>query len=251
MSRVTRGNFVSHHDTHPVIFSVVLTDKFGADWVEWEPEVLREEIEREFRHTVSTINWDIIQAVRTLLSTESPWENWVAFTAVSSALNNNIVDFHSLQQPTPAQLANTVEIFNLLNDDNSFSDEVIKFMAACCLHEDLVLVPEQLSFVQDAVSQPRYRCEACDWVGDSRGEDTRCWHCGSPKVTLFLTHDPEPVRKRLEELKPQLQDHAPFQVLDERDEDIQIARLLMIAGYTSHRKRQLKEQLEEFGHDTR
>jgi hypothetical protein len=229
----------THHDSHPVVLASVLVEHLDPEWVLWEPETLREEILSVFKKSdISTLVWQKIQAVRTCIAVESPWKNYGVFAVVLQPINNNLVDFVSLQQPTLAQCAFAVTVLQEI-DDHVFSDEVERFVAAEALDDGVVCLPRVLSFAQEWVTEPRYRC-ACGWVGDAREVDT-CWRCGGSSLKRFSVFDPSPVQKRYDEFVKKA-DRSALSLDD--GIDVQVSKLLMIDGYLSYRNRLKTEQTD-------
>ena len=225
-----------------VTLAAALTSTLGAEWVLWEPETLRAELEEAFnRSEVSTLNWDQIQAVRTCLLVPSPWENWSVFARVCPPINNNILDFETLQKPTAAQCAFCVHVMAELGD-HKWSDEVEQFIAAAHLDESIVYLPPPVDFAQEWSSEPRVRCQDCGWRGDDVGPV--CWGCGSSKLDHYTERDPAPVKKRYDEIVAQIEKTGDHDLLrEDSTEDVQTAKLLVVRGYLEHRQSQLEEQV--------
>lgn len=268
-----------HHDAHPVALSSLLVKRFGGDWIEWEPETLWEEISKEFTPlfrskfgarffvTVSSLTKNKIQAVRTLLLTNGFWDAWEIFSPVTQALNNNIPTFHLLQKPSVAQLFNAVTIAKMIKSDQEYSEEVGRYVAACALDEGVWVLPEPLYFAQLYAAQPQYECLDCGNIDelDIPKTDARCDACtcrfstdhdahalnwkparGIPEeagknLKLSLKHDPTAAQARWDQIKGMPADEVE---LDEEQDDIVCAKLLVARDYMGLRKRQLRHQLE-------
>ena len=256
--------FFGFHDAHPVALTMALMEKFGSEWFEWEPEVLRSEIVSSFHTTnVSEHNWQKIQAVRTLVSTVGFWQEWHIFEKLIQALNNNIPRFDILQRATVSQLMAGVDIANTIRVD-AFGREIQAYVAACALDEGVVYVPPPIDFAQGLLSCPKYRCPVCGTVDTDDMGDGKCDYCcgrfqhehplsmkpspyvdndAGTKVQKFLENDPEPIRLRFEQL--QREGIENFTLSDESPEDVQAAKLMVAYQYMRHRQQQLVDQLEE------
>ena len=255
--------FFSFHDAHPVALTLVLMEKFGTEWLEWEPDTLRREILTTFRATsVSEQNWQKIQAVRVLTSTMGFWNEWHIFEKIIQALNNNVPRFDITQRCTLSQLMAGVDIANTIRRE-TYNDETQRYVAACALDEGAVYLPAPLDFAQRVLSEPTYHCKVCGNV-DTDDLDGRCDFCTAkfvgehplsmkpdphvPKdagvyVDRFLKRDPTEVEKRFNELKEKGPDGLG---LDEnKTEDVQASKLVVAYDYMQLRNRQLTEQLEE------
>jgi rubrerythrin len=240
-----------------------LLEEFGPDWFEWEPETLKSEILTSFKaSSVSEHNWQKIQAVRALTRTVGFWEEWHIFEKIVQALNNNVPRFDIAQRCTMAQLMAGVSIANTVRKE-IYGDEIRRYISACAIDEGVTYLPEPLSFAQEVLSEPRYRCTVCgtDALDDNEG---RCDFCsarfqdGKPlnfkpsehvpddagtKVTRYLKRDPARVEAKFKELK--LKDRHEMDLDDESAVDVQVAKLVVAYDYMRLREKQMVQQLEE------
>lgn len=255
--------FFSFHDAHPVALTLVLMEKFGTEWLEWEPDTLKREILTTFRATsVSEHNWQKIQAVRVLTSTMGFWNEWHIFEKIIQALNNNVPRFDITQRCTLSQLMAGVDIANTIRKE-TYGDEPQRYIAACALDEGVVYLPPPLDFAQGVLSEPTYRCKVCGNV-DTDDLDGKCDFCtgrfadehplnmkphrdvsatAGTNIERYMKYDPAPVEKRFFELKSK---GPEVLKLDEnKTEDVQATKLVVAYDYMMKRNRQLAEQLEE------
>jgi hypothetical protein len=255
--------FFSYHDAHPIAMTMALMEKFSVEWLEWEPETLKQEILTTFRATsVSEHNWQKIQAVRTLTQTVGFWEEWHIFEKIIQALNNNVPRFDITQRCTVAQLMAGVDIANQVRKED-FGDEIARYIAACAIEEGVTYLPPPVDFAGKTLSQPMYRCRDCGEV-ETDDLDGRCDFCtgrfqdehplnmkpmaqvpdsAGRNLEKFLKIDPEPARKRFEQVKGKNPDD--LQLDDDNTEDVQAAKLMVAYNYMQLRRNQLVEQLEE------
>jgi len=255
--------FFSYHDAHPVALTMVLMEKFGADWFEWEANTLRSEIIKTFRATsISEHNWQKIQAVRTLVSTVGFWVEWHIFEKIIQALNNNVPRFDISQRCTMSQLISGVDIANIVRKE-SYGDDIARYVAACALDEAIIYLPPPIDFAQELVSEPSYRCKVCGTIAKD-DMDGRCDYCtgrfqdehplnmkpaeGIPKdagtdLVKFLVRDPGSTKARFEEA--QSKGIESLALKDDVAEDVQTAKLMVAYNYMRDRQQQLVDQLEE------
>lgn len=254
--------FFSWHDAHPIALCLVLMKRFGPEFLDWEPSVLRRvEIQRAFNATgVSDLNWNKIQAVRTALLATSPWHEWHVFEKVIHGLNNNIVDPDTEQRCSVAQLMAGIDMLHELDDEQSWSPEVAGYVAACALEDGVVYLPPPLEFAQNALSEPSYLCRTCKNIDYDDLKDGRCDVCtgrfthdralkGEPaqnipsdlgsSITRFMKRDPAPVRTLFEAW----QAHRPVSVKDDDPTEVQASKLVVAYDYMMKRRRELDEQL--------
>lgn len=256
--------FFGYHDSHPVALVMVLFRQFGADWVEWEPETLKAEVLSEFNATsISENNWQKIQAARTLFQSSGFWSEWEVFEKIIQALNNNIPRFDISQPCSLPQLMAGIDIANTLREE-SFDDEIQRYVVACALEEGVIYLPETLTFAQEVMSAPYYECEVCGQV-ETDDIDGRCDYCTGrfsddrplnfkparsvdettgTKLRRFLLRDPKGLEARYRELLAKPKDDPG--TLDERNPvDVQAAKLVVAYRYMEKRRAELVEQLEE------
>lgn len=255
--------FFSFHDAHPVALTLVLMEKFGSEWLEWEPDTLKREILTTFRATsVSEHNWQKIQAVRVLTSTMGFWSEWHIFEKILQALNNNVPRFDITQRCTLAQLMAGVDIANTIRKE-TYGDEIQRYVAACALDEGVNFLPDPLGFAQKVLSEPTYTCKVCGNV-DTDDLDGRCDFCtarfiddhplnmkpmpgvapsAGMDVTHYLKRDPKSAEARFLELKEK--GPEALKLDEDKTEDVQAAKLMVAYNYMQLRNQQLAEQLEE------
>lgn len=258
--------FFSYHDAHPVALGMVLFEKFGNDWVEWEAEALKHEIIQAFRASgVSDHNWQKIQAFRTLMSTTLPFEEWDAFENVVLAFNNVVPIVDVVQMCSMAQLFAGVDIIRQVRDDEPFGSDVAGYVAACALEEGVTYLPDPLDFASELLAEPMYKCMDCGMTNRLEGgvtEDGRCDYCceryrdgqefdGKPNprlpkdcgtnVTKFELRPAGNVPKLFDKWKGE-ESVEP----DPSDPtDVQAAKLVVAHKYMLLRREQLVEQLKE------
>lgn len=145
-TNVTTKTLFSHPDSHPIILDIALIVKDAADWLTWEPEVLQQQIERNFG-PLSDLNMAKVQACKTLHISEQFWNEWHVFGWCAMAFNGIFPDFDVLQVPNVSQLAIAVDIANRLRDDVKWSEEVKLYIQTVFEHESIVVPIAPLDFV--------------------------------------------------------------------------------------------------------
>jgi len=141
VTAVTMANMFRHAETHPLILDLVLVRKFGADWLDWEPETIESAIVQDFSTgNVSDLNLAKINACKALHLVDSFWKRWEVFTWCAMPLNGLFPDFRHQQVPTVGQMLVAVDIANRIREDSAWSGELEAFMKTVYQH-DGVLVP--------------------------------------------------------------------------------------------------------------
>ena len=258
---VTLRNLFTHQDTHPIVLDVSLLKAFGLEWWTWEQETIEQEIQRLFKTQISEHARNKIQTVKTLHISDGPWQSWHVFEKVIQGLNNNIPKWDIMQAPSIEQLYAGLDIMDSIRSEE-FKDEVKQYIAAAVLNEDVFFVPPPLDFVQEFVAQPYWHCKDCGNEDSALFHDGICDTCtrkfdpenglamrpdpeliaaGKGKnMELRLRFNPDPVEKRWNEVKSVASDKVH---LEEVQEDVQVAKLLVARDYMNIRRRQLAEQL--------
>jgi hypothetical protein len=90
-------------DKAPSIALLAVTiKKYGIESLEYEPELLRQEINRDYDIRISTLNHDKLQAAITVLFTEAFENDWRVFETCCHLFNNTLVD-HDIVNPLEAE----------------------------------------------------------------------------------------------------------------------------------------------------
>lgn len=135
----TAINLFHHADAHPFVLDLALMRKYGPEWLVWEPEVLELRILKDFNaRSISDLNVDKIQAVKTLHLVDTFWESWLVFVPCALALSGVSAEFRVLTALTVAQALIAVDIAEKLRTDLEYSLEVRKFLEVVHVHEGVL-----------------------------------------------------------------------------------------------------------------
>jgi hypothetical protein len=145
--RVQVSNFFSHPDSHPIILDLLLLQKYGPEWFDWEHETLELRVQHDFGQAVSELNMHKIQAAKTLHFIDTYWKEWHVFCWVTMAFNGLYPDFEVMQVPTVAQAMVSVDIANRIRQDVPFSQELNDFLEQVQMHDGIFVPIEPLTFV--------------------------------------------------------------------------------------------------------
>ena len=261
---ITVKNLFDHHDAHPIALYILTSIKFGADWVNWPAKVVFSEIQRVFRRTVSRNNREKLNAIRVLHSTKDFWQEWEVFSAITQALNNNIVSFNVLTRPTIAQMMNAVEQAGSIKK-TEYASEVVDFIAAVFIDEPVFYAPEPLDFVQRRIVEAvaKVKCGDCGAKFEPHGiVEGRCPMCTGAfrdekplnfkpdkdapdnvgrNLTLEMPYPVETIKDKYETVSKQASNEAVL--APDKIEDIQSAKLLIARDYVNLRRAQLNRQV--------
>lgn len=223
LAPISPKNLFVHHDTHPVVYDVMLLKKYELDWYGWEYETLWQTIMHDFRvPSISDHAKSKIQAIRTIHINEWFWTKWEVFCWIIQALNNNIPDFQILQKPSTPQLLAAVDAATMVRDDEEFSHELKMFVAASVVDDGLLYAPRPIDFCQGEIVE---------------------------LLKVLKINDFESTIKAVEERWRGVLNRPSEEIeLQETVVDIQVARLLVARDYLDLRRRQMKDQLRMLDH---
>jgi hypothetical protein len=134
----------TNRETHPLVLNLMLLKEFGSEYLGWEPETCWLEIRLSWNTTISEINKNKIQAIRTCHTTDAPYDRWEVFEKVAMGLVGLPPKFDMIQRPTPNRAALALEIMAQVKEVSKLSDEVYKYVAAVMLDHGLAYGPGPL-----------------------------------------------------------------------------------------------------------
>ena len=143
----TSRNLFQHPEVHPVVLDLVLLQKYGPEWMTWEPETLRLRVAHDFGQEIGDMSMHKIHAMKTLHFVDTYWESWEVFCWVTMAFNGVPPDFNVMQVPTVAQCAVSVDTANRVRSDVSFSLELNDYIEQVHMHDGTFVPIEPLEFV--------------------------------------------------------------------------------------------------------
>lgn len=131
-------NLFQHPDSHPAILDILLLQKYGPEWMLWEPETLQLRVPLDFHTTsISDLNLHKIQAMKTLHFVDTPWRQWEVFVWCCMPLNGLFPDFTTMQVPTAAQCLVAIDLFNKVRQDVAWSDEMKTYLGTVWRHDGM------------------------------------------------------------------------------------------------------------------
>ncbi len=131
----------TNRETHPLLLDLILTKEFGKEYLGWEPETCWVEIGRTWNTSLSEINRNKIQAVRTCHVSDQPYERWEVFEKTGMALMGLAPRFDLIQKSTPHRASVSLEIMSHIRDEPGHSKEVYKYVAACLQEAGIIYGP--------------------------------------------------------------------------------------------------------------
>jgi ribosomal protein L37E len=242
---LTRQSTFSSAYVHPLAADRLLEEKYGVEWLLWEPETLWTTITKDFalHAELSRTVRAGLQAVRTLHNTDQFFEEWQVTNWVTQALDGTLPDFDSLQDAEPGQLMHAVYCAKLSRGNMPYADEVQKWMACEFLDAGLLYAPPPLEFIQDEIAMMEAHCRKCGNVEWSEGL-TECPNCGAGRdqLDILARHQWTMVKDMWSLIKNKVANSVS---LAEDMMGVQMARLLAARDHLNDRVSLLNTQLKE------
>lgn len=129
--------------------ALIVVDRYGFEALNWEPEVLRAELETDFDVELHPLVVDKLGAVVTLLTSNVAMVDPLAFNTVCEALAGDPVDEDVIDMVDPEQMAVSIaEMIKLLGSKplEEMGDDVRRYMGVVLAQHGLDVAPELLAF---------------------------------------------------------------------------------------------------------
>jgi len=182
---------------HPVVLTLMLLDRYGPEYLEWDPEVLRVTLQRDATQVSNQVFTKIL-AARVALMSPSPWRQWDVFHAVTRGLNGVQPNFVFLEVPEIGHMMHGVDVMHLVDPKRVTSGEVDKFVAAALKNDGNVFAPAPLDFCRKELENPQLECGKCQALHRD-DNDVRCISCGST-VLKKMPYEFADLKKKCEDL---------------------------------------------------
>lgn len=155
-NKVTIKNAFRHPETHPLVLDLLLINKYGEEWLGWEPETIEFRVPQDFSvDRISDLNLSKINAMKTLHLVDTFWQRWEVFCWCAMPLNAVFPDFVYMQVPTVLQAMIAVDTANRVRSDMDWSTEVKEYLAVVHRHDGILVPQPPLAFVEvDAAGLP-------------------------------------------------------------------------------------------------
>lgn len=177
----TQKDIWRHPEAHALVLTLLLLDKYGPDYLEWHPDVLKLTLDRD-GIALSNRSWTKILAGRVLLSSPSPWRQWEVFHWVCRGLCGISPNFAYLEEPELHHLVVGSDIMHIVDPRRQTGEEIDKYVAATLQNDGIRYAPTPLDFAQRELDERKIRCKACGAVHRD-DNDIKCITCGSDKIS--------------------------------------------------------------------
>ena len=134
----------------PRFYEKVLTQEFGAEWQEWLPETLNQEISRVWGVSVTDEVSNKLGALKTFNSTDLFYHDAAAFENIVQAVNDAPMSPELMNLSSPSEIIYAFIVLGPI-DASKLEREITAYIRVCCEHAGLVLYPKTIAF-----AQPKY-----------------------------------------------------------------------------------------------
>jgi hypothetical protein len=148
--RSKQADFFSSTYSTPVELDQMLIEKYGIEWLEWEPETLWTTIQMDFATEISRSSREKINAAKLLHLSDSFWKSWDVFEKVVIAFNGLTPLFDRVQEISLGQMLHGVLQATVIRKEE-FQGEVLSYIAARCKEDGLIWLPAPLDVVQETL----------------------------------------------------------------------------------------------------
>lgn len=100
---------------------------FGMDALEIEPELIKEEIEKQYEVKITQLQSDKLQAAITVMTTHQFEEDWRVFEVICNTFCNQAVDTESINPAEADEIAVALAEVALIRNNISDGDEGLHF----------------------------------------------------------------------------------------------------------------------------
>jgi len=129
----------------PKTLAETLIDTYGAEWVKWLPETIREQLAMDYGDAPEETIQKIF-AIKVLLSNDDFWIDPFIFQNIILAFNNVYPDFGFFQDISPAQIVHGILESRKIRDYEF--DEVVKaYIRNALFDHGLFVPPQKLDFI--------------------------------------------------------------------------------------------------------
>ncbi len=138
----------------------VVTSTYGVEAYEWEPQILRNELEEKYQLEISDLQSDKIQAGITILTTNMYETDIRAFEVLTSLINHTAQEFEDFE-PLGAEeiVVGITEAFSLRMEPLEYSDDVRVYTGKVFHDYGFHRAPD---LMPDAIMPEGFPTEGCD-----------------------------------------------------------------------------------------
>lgn len=141
---LTKARLFSSPDAHPLALNLAMLREFGPSYLGWEPETCWAEIRLTWGDTISDMNKQKLQAVRSIYVNSDAATEWETFAYIAVGLAGAWPRLEISQRPSPARACMALDILKHVRDEKEIGDEIYKYCAAVLMDFGMVYGPGSL-----------------------------------------------------------------------------------------------------------
>lgn len=138
--------YLRQENTPAIVLLIIAINRYSVECFEWEPELLRKELEEDFNVQLTDLQSDRLQAAILTVSTDMIEQDWKAFETAFSLLAGQHEDFSTVVAMEAEYLIMGLAEFELLKlgdeDGIQYSDDVAAYAGLVFSEYGLVHAPD-------------------------------------------------------------------------------------------------------------
>jgi hypothetical protein len=128
---------------HLLTLDVLCLKDLGPEFITYEPETLFKEMRIKYG-PIGRVTSERLLACQVLHANNVFWSEWEAFEKITASISGEVAIFSYSQPPDPEEAAIAL-VSAAQFDSHEYSDEVKRYIAACCLHDGLFYLEGELA----------------------------------------------------------------------------------------------------------
>lgn len=132
------------HETMALTLYIVLSKKYGEEWLSWEPLTVYLELRDDFSCEPSTVTMDRINAVQLLMTSSSFYTDLYGFTGICNTLSEGSPSFSLINPVTVAEAAWAVTEAGLIREPEQFAPTIRSYIQVILEMEGLAKDPPEI-----------------------------------------------------------------------------------------------------------
>lgn len=141
---LTKRNIFAQADAHPLVLNMLLLKEFGPEYLGWEIETVLDEIRLTWGTSISDVNKQKVEAIRSIYIADEVLQEWEQFEAVTNGLMGVAPRMDISQRPSPGRCLVALDIICNIRDTKLITPEIYKYCAAVLMDFGVAYGPGKL-----------------------------------------------------------------------------------------------------------
>lgn len=156
--KASDSDIFKKNNIHPMIYFEELTKRYGNDWLSFDPDILIDEIEKDYKTKVEEIPMNKILTVQLLNVSSYPFVNPFCFEKCVRSLNDKPIDFEEWQtNNSGGEIMFAIQVMDdLTPGDNifdNFSELVVKYIVDILAAQDYYTITVKDSVINSELEK--------------------------------------------------------------------------------------------------